>query len=88
MKRPFYIELVEHNFRLAVRLRYEQIQGGMSQQWHRNTTEWLNKLNEADRELIKHYYTCNQTMYRCASYSVKQTLERLAAEYASEMDFI
>lgn len=48
MKRPFYIELVEHNFRLAVRLRYEQIQGGMSQQW----------------------------------------LEKLAAEYASEMDFI
>ena len=88
MKRPFYIELVEHNFRLAVRLRYEQIQGEVSRQWHRDTTKWLSTLSTEDRELIEHFYTCNQTMYRCASYNIKQRLEKLAAEYASEMDFI
>lgn len=88
MNRPFYLELVEHNFRLAVRLRYEQVKGEVSQQWHRDTTKWLNSLSTEDRELIKHFYTCNQTMYKCVSYKVRQTLERLAAEYATEMKFI
>lgn len=88
MKRPFYIELVEHNFRLAVRLRYEQIQGEVSRQWHRDTTKWLSTLSTEDRELIEHFYTCNQTMYKCVSYRIRETLEQLAADYAAEMQFI
>ena len=81
------MELTEHFFRLAVRKNLAEIQGATMQEWHRNTTKWLNeKCTTEERELIKDFYTYNQTVSKCTNYIIVNKVKDLAKRYAIAME--
>lgn len=85
-KRAFYMELTEHFFRLAVRKDITEVQGATVREWHKNTTEWLNEECTAEeRELIKSFYTYNQTVRTCNNYTIVDKVHEVAERYADAM---
>ena len=85
-KRPFYMELTEHFFRLAVRVKPENVKGAAVQKWHRNTNQWINEnCTKEEAALIRELYTYNQSVSSCSNYNVVKQIGELAARYAADM---
>jgi len=49
--RRFYTDIVEHYLRMAVRHRF--VNGTVPQEWHKFTTEWIERLSDEDKEFIR-----------------------------------
>lgn len=49
--RRFYTDIVEHYLRMAVRHRF--VNGSVPQEWHKFTTEWIERLSEEDKDFIR-----------------------------------
>ncbi len=81
----FYMSLVEHFWRLAVRRRFNEVQGSVNQKWHQDTVHWLNeKCTPEERKLVKDFYTMNQSVRGCTNYQITDKLYDIADRFAAE----
>lgn len=82
----FYMSLVEHFFRLAVRRTLAEVQGSVNRQWHQDTVHWINnQCNAEEQNLIKDFYTYNQSVKGCTNYKVLESLYEIADRFAVDM---
>lgn len=85
-RRAFYMDLTEHFLRLAIRRDISEVQGEAVQEWHRNTTKWLNEnCTTEERALIRDFYTYNQTVSKCSNYKIVAQIEELAARFSADL---
>lgn len=81
----FYMSLVEHFWRLAVRLRFNEVQGSVNQKWHQDTVHWLNdNCTDEERKLVMDFYTMNQSVRGCTNYQITDKLYNIADRFAAE----
>lgn len=82
----FYMSLVEHFWRLAVRRRFNEVQGTVNQKWHQDTVHWLNeKCTAEERKLVTEFYYYNQSVRGCTNYQVTEAMYDLADRFAVDM---
>ena len=82
----FYTGLVEHFWRLAVRLPIEEVQGPVNKKWHQDTVHWLNeKCTPEERKLVMDFYKYSQSVRNCTNYQVIEDLYSLINCYAADM---
>ena len=85
-KWAFYMGLVEHFFRLAVRRTLAEVQGTVNRQWHQETVRWIHeKCTEEERALIKSFYTYSQSVKGCTNYKVTEEIYEIADRFAVDM---
>lgn len=81
----FYMSLVEHFWRLAVRRRLSEVEGTVNQKWHQDTVHWLNtKCTDEECKLIMDFYTLNQSVRGCPNYQVTVQLYDIAYRFAKD----
>ena len=85
-RNAFYMSLVEHFYRLAVRRTIDEVQGPTAQKWHQDTERWLldNCTNE-ERTLIRDFYTYNQSVRSCTNYKVTSRIYDISERFALDM---
>lgn len=83
----FYMSLVEHFWRLAVRYQCRDIKGNVNQMWHQDTVHWLNtKCTDEERKLVNEFYYYNQSVRGCTNYQVTDKLYDIAERFATDME--
>lgn len=81
----FYMSLVEHFWRLAVRRRFNEVQGSVNQKWHQDTVHWLNeKATAEERKLVTEFYIYNQSVRGCTNYQITDKIYDIAERFAAE----